>query len=145
MLRFNAIDLPGLKNVALTIAASLASLRGNYVCWVLGPMGAGKTTLTRDILYALGLDKSCTVTSPTFTYMNEYKIGDAWYAHLDLYRATAGLSIEDLGINDVRDYRGAFVEWPSAFDDTAFHLRPTHKIAITVLDEATRTIDFTTT
>jgi tRNA threonylcarbamoyl adenosine modification protein YjeE len=75
-------------------------------------MGAGKTAFVRAFLYHLGLTTRTPVVSPTYTIMNEYKIGVDWYAHLDLYRADARFSLDELGVRDVRAYKGIFVEWP---------------------------------
>ncbi len=86
--------------------------RESYVLWLQGEMGAGKTTFVRHYLYSLGLPAHTPVVSPTYTIMNEYKIGALWYAHLDLYRADERFSLDELGVRDVRTYHGTFVEWP---------------------------------
>ena len=83
-----------------------------FVLWLLGEMGAGKTSLVRALLYKLGLSPAVPVTSPTYTIMHEYRIAGNWYAHLDLYRAEAHFSLDEIGVRDMRDYRGMFVEWP---------------------------------
>jgi tRNA threonylcarbamoyladenosine biosynthesis protein TsaE len=49
-----------------------------------GPLGAGKTTMTRLLGEALGLKEP--VTSPTFVLMHEYLSGPLPVAHVDLYR-----------------------------------------------------------
>ncbi|RZA12999.1 MAG: tRNA (adenosine(37)-N6)-threonylcarbamoyltransferase complex ATPase subunit type 1 TsaE [Proteobacteria bacterium] len=103
--------------------------RDSYTLWLVGDMGAGKTSLVRHFLYALGLPSRTPVVSPTYTIMNEYRIGDKWYAHLDLYRATSGFSLDELGIHDIRPFRGIFVEWPEEAGETEI-LPPTHKIYI---------------
>jgi tRNA threonylcarbamoyl adenosine modification protein YjeE len=80
--------------------------------WLVGDLGAGKTFLSGRILRALGLPAHAPVTSPTYTYCNEYQIGNDWYAHIDLYRAGPQTSLEELGLVDARKYRGYLVEWP---------------------------------
>lgn len=109
-----------------------------FCIWLEGPLGAGKTTLTGHILRGLGLGSEAAVTSPTYTYMNEYRIDGLWYAHLDLYRANASLSSEELGLLDAKPFRGVFVEWPEKMPgDPA--LKPTHKLSIAFTDDpATR-------
>ena len=55
-----------------------------------------------------------------------------WIAHLDLYRLEKGVDLRDLGLHDLREFRGFVVEWPeriSAFDD----LLPSHVLEIEIL------------
>ncbi len=103
--------------------------REHYTLWLCGNMGAGKTSLVRHFLYSLGLPEATPVVSPTYTIMNEYRIESRWYAHLDLYRATHGFSLDELGIHDVRPFHGIFVEWPEEAGEGEM-LPPTHKIFI---------------
>ncbi len=84
----------------------------DFVLWLQGDMGAGKTSFVRALLYQLGLSPQTPVVSPTYTIMNEYQIQKDWYAHLDLYRADENFSLQELGVLDARPYRGLFVEWP---------------------------------
>lgn len=119
----------GLARAAAPIRDILASSEP-FCLWLMGDLGAGKTTFTGAILRALGLDPDFPVTSPTFTYLNEYRINDRWYAHIDLYRAGTGFSLEELGFVDSRRFSGYFIEWPSALDDTDGVLPATHVLEI---------------
>lgn len=103
--------------------------RDTYTLWLCGDMGAGKTSLVRAFLYSLGLPSKTPVVSPTYTIMNEYRIAQNWYAHLDLYRASQGFSLDELGIHDIRPFHGIFVEWPEQGGE-AETLPPSHKIYI---------------
>ncbi len=118
-----------LPEVAAKIAASLMG-QAPFCLWLQGPLGAGKTTVTGHVLRHLGLSAKTPVTSPTYTYMNEYPVNKSWYAHLDLYRANASLSSEDLGLVDARRFRGLFIEWPEKVQGDP-NLRPTHVLEIT--------------
>ena len=62
-----------LKSVAKEIALELTN-ETPFCLWLIGELGAGKTTISREILYSLGLDTKTQVLSPTFTYINEYQI-----------------------------------------------------------------------
>lgn len=108
-----------------------------FTLWLVGPLGAGKTTLTRALLRALGLSPEVPVRSPTYTLMNELKVKDRWYAHLDLYRLPAESDMSDLGLFGNKDFAGIFVEWPDIVSDSAA-IDPTHKLHITIVDEMRR-------
>lgn len=100
-----------------------------------GDLGAGKTTFARYFFQALGLSPLEPVTSPTYTYLNLYKILGHEYAHMDLYRLGQGSS-EDL-FEEVKHARGILVEWARVSDLTE-HLRDRRlfELSITVdLDE----------
>ena len=89
-----------------------ADLRPGDVVVVAGELGAGKTTLVRGALRALGIEEP--VTSPTFTIGRRYR-GRVPVSHLDLYRLES-LEGEDPGL--LEDYLTedaiSFVEWPAA-------------------------------
>ncbi len=121
-------DDTALPEIARQIAESLLT-HDPFCLWLKGPLGAGKTTVTGYVLRHLGLGARTPVTSPTYTYMNEYPVDKSWYAHLDLYRANASLSSEDLGLVDARKFRGLFIEWPEKVAGDP-NLRPTHVLEI---------------
>lgn len=91
-----------------------------------GEMGAGKTTLIKEIAKILGV-KGAT-SSPTFSMVNEYKINDHEILyHFDLYRLKSDIEALDFGIDDYL-YSGdwCFLEWP----DKVENLLPTHVTAV---------------
>jgi tRNA threonylcarbamoyladenosine biosynthesis protein TsaE len=76
-----------------------------------GELGAGKTTLVGGLLATLG--HVGPVRSPTYTLIEPYDLaGRQWY-HLDLYRLTNAMQLEELGVRDLL-HSGAIllVEWP---------------------------------
>ena len=90
-----------------------ARLRPGDVVFVIGELGAGKTTLVRGACRALGVEGH--VTSPTFAIAHRYPARDGLaVSHLDLYRL-ASLAEEEADL--LSDYLGpdriAFVEWAS--------------------------------
>ena len=93
-------------------AGLAAQLAPGDVVLVFGEVGAGKTTLVRGALRALGIDGP--VTSPTFTIGRRYEAGRVPASHLDLYRL-ADLGAEDPALLDdyIDDDHVTFVEWPA--------------------------------
>jgi tRNA threonylcarbamoyladenosine biosynthesis protein TsaE len=80
-----------------------------------GEVGAGKTTLVRGAVRALG--HAGRVTSPTFTLASRYEDTRVPVSHLDLYRLVgAAPDPEDLALLDdeLGGDRVVFVEWPEA-------------------------------
>ncbi len=77
-----------------------------------GEMGAGKTTLIKEVARMLGVLGA--TSSPTFSLVNEYHINDhdVLY-HFDLYRLESEVEALDFGIEDYL-YSGhwCFIEWP---------------------------------
>lgn len=74
-----------------------------------GDLGAGKSTLARALLRALGVDGP--IRSPTYTLVERYAVpgGEAW--HLDLYRIGDPGELEFLGL-DPAEANLWLVEWP---------------------------------
>lgn len=110
------------------IRASLEQSKPFALC-LIGEMGAGKTTFVREYLKACGLAPETPVMSPTYTIVNEYCINKQWYAHLDLYRAESHFSFEELGLTDLKEHRGFFIEWPQQADISE-SLTATHELYI---------------
>ena len=102
-----------LSNLAATtelgekIAAAL--VRGAAVA-LEGDLGAGKTTLARAILRALGVRE--TVPSPTFTLVQTYETDRFPVRHYDFYRIESEQEIDELGLDDALAEGAALVEWP---------------------------------
>ena len=77
-----------------------------------GELGAGKTTLAAGLLRALGHDGA--VRSPTYTFIEPYRLADRAVHHCDLYRITSADEIDDLGLRElVTDDAVLLVEWAS--------------------------------
>ncbi len=84
-------------------------LKPGDVVLLLGDLSAGKTTITKGIGKALGVNKI--INSPTFTIVKEYKGTKCDLFHLDLYRLD-GLN-EDFDLEEYMDRGGVCViEWP---------------------------------
>ncbi len=77
---------------------------------VCGEVGSGKTTLIKEICKQLKVED--TVTSPTYTLINEYNINDGLVIHMDLYRIKNNEEINDLGLFEYFDNKFIIIEWP---------------------------------
>lgn len=80
------------------------------VVYLLGDLGAGKSTLARALLRALGVAGA--VRSPTYTLVEPYTLADGRQAlHLDLYRIGSPGELEFLGLESELA-RLWLIEWP---------------------------------
>ena len=86
-------------------------LREGDVLLLRGPLGAGKSELTRGIAEGLGIRE--TVTSPSFTILNVYESGRVPLYHFDWYRLNSEEELYELGMDEYLGGDGvAAVEWP---------------------------------
>jgi tRNA threonylcarbamoyladenosine biosynthesis protein TsaE len=100
-------DLAATRDLGARIAAGL---RIGDVVALEGDLGAGKTTLARAILEALGVNEA--VPSPTFTLVQHYETSRLLVRHYDLYRIEKTQEVEELGLDEALDEGAALIEWP---------------------------------
>jgi tRNA threonylcarbamoyladenosine biosynthesis protein TsaE len=121
--RFALPDLAATTRLGSAVAAGLGV--GDAVAlW--GTLGAGKTTLARAILRALGVTGE--VPSPTFTLVQTYQAGRLTVSHFDLYRLKEAREMDELGMDEMLENGAVLVEWPERAPEalppeTTLHVR----------------------
>ena len=115
---------------------------GKRIYAFFGAMGAGKTTFIKAVCEILG--STDTVTSPTFTIVNEYATkNNGRLYHFDFYRINKITEVYDFGIDEYLDSGYfCFMEWPELIEEM---LPPeTVKVVINVMPDDSREITFET-
>jgi len=121
-----ALDWRGEDDTAL-FAARLAALPGlrNAFITLHGDLGAGKTTLVRHLLRALGVQGR--IKSPTYAVVEPHEAPQLAIWHFDFYRFSDPREWEDAGFRDVFASEGLkLAEWP----EKAAELIPPADLAI---------------
>lgn len=91
-------------------AALATALRPGDVVTLCGPLGAGKTTLARGLVHALG--EAGEVPSPSFALVQPYDDLPLPVWHADLYRIDYPSELLELGLDEILDHGALIVEWP---------------------------------
>jgi tRNA threonylcarbamoyladenosine biosynthesis protein TsaE len=110
-----------LKNEAAMLAFGgklSKALRIGDVVTLSGPLSAGKTTLVRGLLRALGHKGE--VPSPSFAIVQPYEDLRLPVWHVDLYRIEDLSDLAELGLEDIRDVGVLIIEWPEHGDAAAW-------------------------
>lgn len=105
--KFILNDLSETNKLARLISQVIIS---NFVVTLSGNLGAGKTTLTREILRNLGVAGS--IKSPTFTLVEPYQLAGYTLYHFDLYRFSDPEEWFDAGFDEYFTVdQVSFIEW----------------------------------
>lgn len=108
----------GLRDLPRVAHELIVALKDAPKIWLFrGQMGAGKTTLTKEILAQLGVKGS--VQSPTFSLVNEHQTeaGETIY-HFDLYRLKNVQEALAIGIEEYLDSGDlCLIEWPEQAEE----------------------------
>jgi len=103
-----------------------------------GSLGAGKTTIIKNIIHNLGIEEM--VTSPTFNIVRSYKKDNLDVYHVDLYRISSMHEFYDLDLPLFKENTLFFIEWSDLLPSA--NLDNWRLIKIEVVDEKTRKISY---
>ncbi len=104
-----------------------------------GEMGAGKTTLIKELVKALGVHD--VASSPTFSLVNHYESEEGSIFHFDFYRIEDDKEALDIGLEDYLDSDGwNLIEWPEKVERLLGE--NTQKLLLEVESEDTRKLKF---
>lgn len=127
-----------LHELSTVVTELLRLIKDIKIITLEGDLGAGKTTLVREICRQCGVKD--TVGSPTFSIVNEYLSSDGVIYHIDLYRLVDEEEAYRAGLED-QLFSGArcLVEWPQR----ASGILPDERIrfVLSVIDEGHRRIE----
>lgn len=100
-------QLNNLKEISLRVTQNL----NHKIILINGEMGAGKTTLIKQILE--GLNVVDNISSPTFSIINEYRTkGQDIIYHMDLHRINRIEELEGIGFFEYLESGNlCFIEW----------------------------------
>ena len=105
------------------------SMPATAVVFLRGDLGAGKSSIARAMLRALGV--SGPIKSPTYSLVERYSLAQGEAVHMDLYRIAEAAELEFLGLDDLAaQARLWLVEWPER--GAAALPRPDIEIELTV-------------
>lgn len=114
-----SLALPDLAATAAFGRRLAGLLRRGDVVALKGGLGAGKTTLARDIVAALSAEAT-EVPSPTFTLVQTYPVqlagGPAELWHFDLYRLDRADQVDELGLDEALADAVSLIEWPELIE-----------------------------
>ena len=129
------IDLPD-EATTLALGARLAPiLQPGTTIYLSGDLGAGKTTLTRGLLRALGF--AGRVKSPTYALVELYTVSSLHLYHFDFYRFRDPEEWQEAGFRDLfNEVNICLVEWPEKAEDLL--PQPDVKVTLTTTPQSTR-------
>ena len=115
---WESVSIEYLDQIAVSIVTSIYP---NTRIAFYGDIGAGKTTLIKELCLALGVKEN--TSSPTFAIVNEY-VGKEKIYHFDLFRLKSINELKDIGFEEYLEQDAyIFIEWPELIEPLLMHYR----------------------
>lgn len=137
-IRLTTEDVTSTEKVGASLACAIASAHPHTPVFVAlyGDLGAGKTAFVRG--FASVLSPGSRVKSPTYTIVNEYRMGAYPLFHFDLYRIEDPDALDSIGFEEYLKSGVCIAEWSEHLGDA----RPEEMLTVTItkLDENRREI-----
>lgn len=109
---------------------------GDVIC-LIGNLGVGKTLFSQGFAKGLGIEES--VSSPTFTIVQQYDEGRLPLYHFDVYRIEDSDEMEEVGFTDMLYGDGVcLIEWADLISD----ILPEHYTTVTINKNLDRGFDY---
>ncbi len=128
---YKEIEINSLEELQQFAENLTKCLKGNELFLLIGNLSAGKTTFTKFLVSALGIEDESEITSPTFAVMNEYETQKGTVYHIDLYR------VKKFDITDILGYGIILVEWAEEMEFENVEV-PVIKIQFEILENNKR-------
>lgn len=108
-----SINISSLTQLSAFTQQFSAQVNSPMWIYLVGDLGAGKTTFSQQFLAAKGYHGR--VTSPTYAIMQDYQIGEETIIHCDLYRLSEPEELDEIGLIEQAESEKAIVliEWPN--------------------------------
>lgn len=133
------LDISTLEQTDAAARDFARTLNAGDVVYLIGQMGAGKTTFTQSLARELGVTDY--VNSPTFTLINEYPLESFTLVHMDLFRIRVAGELIEMGLESVVNDRSiTLIEWADLFAEVIPSATITLQFDLKGHDERTLTI-----
>ena len=130
------LDLAG-HDDTIRLGSVLGETLAGGVVALLGPLGAGKTTMVHGIAAGLGMPDTRAVRSPSFALVRIHELGRLPLVHVDFYRLGDPDELVELGLDDwMRGNAVVAVEWADRFPEWMEHASLT--VVLEYRDDGTR-------
>jgi tRNA threonylcarbamoyladenosine biosynthesis protein TsaE len=130
-----------LEQIPQVAAEILETFSSTKIFTFTGEMGSGKTTLIEEICRSIGTKD--TLSSPTYSIINQYDSPAGVIYHMDLFRLKSAEELMDIGFEDIiysNSY--CFIEWPELANDILENFDFVHLQIASISDNTRKIWDY---